>query len=177
MSKPDLSVPVRLMQAGCACGVAASVLLPWYTVSCVAYAVAAVVFGAGCLKARTARGEFGLAVRLAAATAVIFALNIPLQDTAAHMLMALAGAVAFYFCVTYAVTGLERAAGRAPSGSRRPPRIVMLFEYCAGIYALAFLAADAFPAVAGLAQWVAMAAFAVGFALVIQYLLAYAKQS
>lgn len=177
MSRSDLGLPMQLMRAGCVCGMAASILLPWYTLSCVVFAASAVVLGAAGFLARGVSSEFGMAVRLAAATAVAFGVSIPLQTTGAHMLMTLAGAVLLYFCVTYTVTGLERAAGRGPKSDRRPPRVVMLFEYCAGIYALAFLAADAFPAIEGLAHWVAMASFAVGFALLLQYLNAYAKQN
>lgn len=176
MSKPDLALPLRLMRVSCVCGMAASILLPWYTLSCALYAAAMAVLGAACLKARGVSGEFGLALKLAAATVAAFVVSIPLQATSGHMLITLAGAVLLYFAVTYAITGLERAAGRGPKSDRKPPRVVMLFEYCAGIYALAFLAADAFPAVESLAQWVAMASFAVGFLLVLQYLNAYAKQ-
>lgn len=176
MSRTDLALPLRLLRAGCACGMAASILLPWYTLSCVVFAASAAVFGVAGFLARGVGSEFGMAVKLAAATAVVFAASIPLQTTAVHMLMALAGAVLLYFCVTYMITGLERAAGRGPKSDWRPPRVVMLFEYCAGIYALAFLAADAFPSIEALARWVAMASFAVGFVVLLQYLNAYAKE-
>ena len=88
------------------------------------------------------------------------------------LLMALIGGLALYFCVTFATSAMAEALGAMPSGgTRRPPRVAILFEYCAGIYMLASLGADAFPSLSFLADIISMVSLSFGFVLVARFVM------
>ena len=54
---------------------------------------------------------------------------------------------------------------------RRPPRAAMQFEVAASLFALARLLSDMWPTLRTITDTVAMAAMAIGFALVLQFVL------
>ena len=151
-----LRQPRTVLLAGCVCGVIASIAQPWYILSCILYALTAVLFGVGCFLARGLQAEFTTALHTFGMT----------------LLMALIGGLALYFCVTFATSAMARALGAMPSGeTRRPPRVAILFEYCAGIYMLASLGADAFPSLSFLADTISMVSLGVGFVLVAKFVM------
>ena len=109
---------------------------------------------------------------MAAVTALVFIAAAALHTFGMTLLMALIGGLALYFCVTFATSAMARALGAMPSGeTRRPPRVAILFEYCAGIYMLASLGADAFPSLSFLADTISMVSLGVGFVLVAKFVM------
>lgn len=167
-----LRQPRTVLLAGCVCGVIASIAQPWYILSCILYALTAVLFGVGCFLARGLQAEFTTGWRVAAVTALVFIAAAALHTFGMTLLMALIGGLALYFCVTFATSAMAEALGAMPSGeTRRPPRVAILFEYCAGIYMLASLGADAFPSLSFLADTISMVSLGVGFALVAKFVM------
>lgn len=162
--------PRLILLIGCVCGVIASIAQPWYILSCALYAVTAALFGVGCFLARGAHTEFTAGWRTAVLTILVFLAAALLHQFDMTLLMALAGGLALYFCVTFATSALAKSLGAMPSGeTHRPPRVALLFEYCAGIYMLATLGADAFPSLGFLADVVSMASLGIGFVLVAKF--------
>ena len=171
MSEPQLNAPRMILVVGCALGVAASVTMPWFTVSCILYAVSALAMGVGCFLCRGENRNFNIVWKAAIPTIVIELLGGLLTQYNLLLLTTLMTAILFYFIMTYPVSGLAQAF-RLPqsSGPRRPPRAAMLFEYAAGVYALARLLSDFLPALNIIADLVAMVAMTVGFVAVLRFI-------
>ncbi len=85
------------------------------------------------------------------------------------LLTTLMTAILFYFIMTYSVSGLAEVFHIRGSGPRRPPRAAMLFEYAAGVYALARLLTDFLPALNLITDLIAMIAMTVGFVMVLRF--------
>ena len=85
------------------------------------------------------------------------------------LLTTLMTAILFYFIMTYSVSGLAEVLHIRGSGPRRPPRAAMLFEYAAGVYALARLLTDFLPALNLITDLIAMIAMTVGFVMVLRF--------
>lgn len=167
-----LRLPRTVLLAGCVCGIAASIAQPWYLISCGLYALAAALFGVGCFLARGIHTEFTAGWRVAVLTVLVFAAAAALHRFNMTLLMALLGGLALYFCVTFTTSAIAKSLGLMPAGeTHRPPRVALLFEYCAGIYMLATLGIDAFPSLGFLADIVSMASLGVGFVLVGKFLM------
>ena len=71
MSDPQLNKQRQILVVGCALGAAASVTMLWFTVSCLLYALAALVLGVGSFLARHAARGFDIAWKAAIPTIVI----------------------------------------------------------------------------------------------------------
>ena len=170
MSDPQLNVPRQVMVVGCLLGVAASVTMPWFTISCLLYAVSALALGIGGFLARKVHTSFGIVWKAAIPT-VIELLGGLLTQFDLVLLTTLMTAILFYFLMTYTVNGLAQVFHlRNDSGPKRPPRAAMLFEYAAGVYALARLLADFLPALNLVADLIAMVAMTVGFVVVLRFI-------
>lgn len=76
MSDPQLNVPRQVMVVGCLLGVAASVTMPWFTISCLLYAVSALALGIGGFLARKAHTSFGIVWKAAIPTVIIELLGV-----------------------------------------------------------------------------------------------------
>ncbi len=171
MSDPQLNVPRQVMVVGCLLGVAASVTMPWFTISCLLYAVSALALGIGGFLARKAHTSFGIVWKAAIPTVIIELLGGLLTQFDLVLLTTLMTAILFYFLMTYTVNGLAQVFHlRNDSGPKRPPRAAMLFEYAAGVYALARLLADFLPALNLVADLIAMVAMTVGFVVVLRFI-------
>ncbi|HJD21086.1 MAG TPA: hypothetical protein H9915_04620 [Candidatus Gemmiger faecigallinarum] len=171
MSDPQLNTPRQILVVGCALGVAASVTMPWFTVSCILYALSALAMGVGCFLARKVQTGFNIVWKAAIPTVIIELLGGLLTQYDLTLLTTLMTAILFYFIMTYAVSGLAGAFHiRTGSDPRRPPRAAMLFEYAAGVYALARLISDMLPALNLIADLIAMVAMTVGFVVVLQFI-------
>ena len=172
MSDPQLTIPRRLLAAGCALGAAASVALPWFPLSCALYALAAAAFGAGAFLARAAHENFGIVWKAAIPAALIELAGALLTQYDLTLLTTLMTAIFFYFLVTYTVSALATVFHVKPGPDpRRPPRAAMQFEVAASLFALARLLSDMWPTLRTFTDTVAMAAMAIGFALVLQFVL------
>ena len=169
MSDPQLNKQRQILVVGCALGAAASVTLQWFTVSCLLYALAALVLGAGSFLARHAARGFDIAWKAAIPTIVIELLGGLLTQYDLVLLTTLMTAILFYFIMTYSVSGLAEVLHIRGSGPRRPPRAAMLFEYAAGVYALARLLTDFLPALNLITDLIAMIAMTVGFVMVLRF--------
>lgn len=169
MSDPQLNKQRQILVVGCALGAAASVTMLWFTVSCLLYALAALVLGAGCFLARHAARGFDIAWKAAIPTIVIELLGGLLTQYDLVLLTTLMTAILFYFIMTYSVSGLAEVFHIRGSGPRRPPRAAMLFEYAAGVYALARLLTDFLPALNLITDLIAMIAMTVGFVIVLRF--------
>ena len=170
MSDPQLNKQRQILVVGCALGAAASVTMLWFTVSCLLYALAALVLGVGSFLARHAARGFDIAWKAAIPTIVIELLGGLLTQYDLVLLTTLMTAILFYFIMTYSVSGLAEVLHIRGSGPRRPPRAAMLFEYAAGVYALARLLADFLPALNLVADLIAMVAMTVGFVVVLRFI-------
>ena len=169
MSDPQLNKQRQILVVGCALGAAASVTMLWFTVSCLLYALAALVLGAGSFLARHAARAFDIAWKAAIPTIVIELLGGLLTQYDLVLLTTLMTAILFYFIMTYSVSGLAEVLHIRGSGPRRPPRAAMLFEYAAGVYALARLLTDFLPALNLITDLIAMIAMTVGFVMVLRF--------
>ena len=169
MSDPQLNKQRQILVVGCALGAAASVTMLWFTVSCLLYALAALVLGAGSFLARHAARGFDIAWKAAIPTIVIELLGGLLTQYDLVLLTTLMTAILFYFIMTYSVSGLAEVLHIRGSGPRRPPRPAMLFEYAAGVYALARLLTDFLPALNLITSLIAMIAMTVGFVMVLRF--------
>ena len=156
MSDPQLNKQRQILVVGCALGAAASVTMLWFTVSCLLYALAALVLGVGSFLARHAARGFDIAWKAAIPTIVIELLGGLLTQYDLVLLTTLMTAILFYFIMTYSVSGLAEVLHIRGSGPRRPPRAAMLFEYAAGVYALARLLTDFLPALNLITDLIAM---------------------
>ncbi len=172
MSDPQLLLPRRLLAAGCALGVAASVALPWFPLSCALYALAAAGFGAGAFLARADHENFGIVWKAAIPAVLIELAGALLTQYDLTLLTTLMTAIFFYFLITYSVNALAAVFHLKPGADpRRPPRAAMQFEVAASLFALARLLSDMWPSLHTITDTVAMAAMAIGFALVLQFVL------
>lgn len=169
MSDPQLNKQRQILVVGCALGAAASVTMLWFTVSCLLYALAALVLGVGSFLARHAARGFDIAWKAAIPTIVIELLGGLLTQYDLVLLTTLMTAILFYFIMTYSVSGLAEVFHIRGSGPRRPPRAAMLFEYAAGVYALARLLTDFLPALNLITDLIAMIAMTVGFVVVLRF--------
>ena len=169
MSDPQLNKQRQILVVGCALGAAASVTMLWFTVSCLLYALAALVLGVGSFLARPAARGFDIAWKAAIPTIVIELLGGLLTQYDLVLLTTLMTAILFYFIMTYSVSGLAEVLHIRGSGPRRPPRAAMLFEYAAGVYALARLLTDFLPALNLITDLIAMIAMTVGFVMVLRF--------
>ena len=169
MSDPQLNKQRQILVVGCALGAAASVTMLWFTVSCLLYALAALVLGVGSFLARHAARGFDIAWKAAIPTIVIELLGGLLTQYDLVLLTTLMTAILFYFIMTYSVSGLAEVFHIRGSGPRRPPRAAMLFEYAAGVYALARLLTDFLPALNLITDLIAMIAMTVGCVMVLRF--------
>ena len=169
MSDPQLNKQRQILVVGCALGAAASVTMLWFTVSCLLYALAALVLGVGSFLARHAARGFDIAWKAAIPTIVIELLGGLLTQYDLVLLTTLMTAILFYFIMTYSVSGLAEVLHIRGSGPRRPPRAAMLFEYAAGVDALARLLTDFLPALNLITDLIAMIAMTVGFVMVLRF--------
>ena len=169
MSDPQLNKQRQILVVGCALGAAASVTMLWFTVSCLLYALAALVLGVGSFLARHAARGFDIAWKAALPTIVIELLGGLLTQYDLVLLTTLMTAILFYFIMTYSVSGLAEVFHIRGSGPRRPPRAAMLFEYAAGVYARARPVAGLPPALDLITGLIAMIAMTVGFVMVLRF--------
>ena len=169
MSDPQLNKQRQILVVGCALGAAASVTMLWFTVSCLLYALAALVLGVGSFLARHAARGFDIAWKAALPTIVIELLGGLLTQYDLVLLTTLMTAILFYFIMTCSVSGLAEVLHIRGSGPRRPPRAAMLFEHAAGVYALARLLTDFLPALNLITDLIAMIAMTVGFVMVLRF--------
>ena len=171
MTDPQLATPRQIMSVGCTLGIAASVTMLWFSISCALFAASAAALGVACFLARSAHPSFGIVWKAAIPTVVIELLGALLPQYDLVLLTTLMTALLFYFIMTYTVNGLAQVFHiRSNTGPRRPPRAAMIFEYAAGVYALARLLSDFLPALNMIADLIAMIAMAVGFSVVLQFI-------
>ena len=168
---PDKLKRTRLLLGiGTGIGAVASLLLPWYAVSCWLFACSAVLFEAASFQARRQDADLNRAWKVAAPMLVFYCVSPALvrwQDGLLALPVVLVQVVLLYLTVTLAVTGLLRAGGRTGS---RPPQAVVMFEYMAGLYALLRLAADAFPQFEQIAMVLSMILLCFGFVQLVLFL-------
>ena len=169
MSDPQLNKQRQNLVVGCALGAAASVTMLWFAVSCLLYALAALVMGVGSFLARHAARGFDIAWKAAIPTIVIELLGGLVTQYALVLLTTLMTAILFYFIMTYSVSCLAEVLHIRGPGPRRPPRAAMLFGYAAGVYALARLLTDFLPALNLITDLIAMIAMTVGFVRVLRF--------
>lgn len=168
---PDKLKRTRLLLGiGTGIGVAASLVMPWYTVSCWLFACVAVLFEAASFQARRQDADLNRAWKTAAPMVVFYCVSPALanwQEGELTLILVLVQVVLLYLTVTLAVTGLLRAGGRTGA---RPPQALVMFEYMAGFYALLQLAADAFPQFEQIALVLSMILLCFGFVQLVVFL-------
>lgn len=157
--------PIRLLMAACVTGLAGSILLPWGVLNSVLFGVTALLLGLTGFLYRKDGAWLDNSWKSAILGVAAYAAGPFLAGNDLELLLALLGAISLYLTVMFAVGGLVSAIKAAQSSEpSRPPQAAIMFEYCSGVYALAYLAADAFPSVEGFALIVAMVAMGFGFA-------------
>lgn len=163
----------RVLAVGCVCGLLGSLTLPWNAASCILYALASALLGAGCLMLRKVREEYLGAAKPALGAAVAFVLGIFLDGGSLAQIPMVAGMALLYFAVAYYTNGAVLEAGLAVmrGGAPRPPKAAIRFEYAAGLFVLALLVGEMVPAILRFAQVVAMASMGVGFVQLTRFML------
>lgn len=170
MFKDEKTLP-RLLCAGCACCLAASVLWPFLLLSRLLYAAGACVLIAACTLARDQRAEFAAARKHLAAFGILMGLCAFMPSDEVAYLLTLGGAVFSYFAMTLLCAGCKALRDKRPADERQVemPPVVGHFELCAGAVALCQIASISLPGLRSAADLVAMAGYAVGFGLLLRY--------
>ena len=127
---------------------AASILQPWYLPSCLLFALTALVLGASSFLIRKYHRHLGKAWKTALVCAVVYVLMPVLEPYGFKLFLRWAACFRCTWCVMFALGGYVKAlaGGTDEEEFFRPPQAAVWFEYCACVYALAYLVADAFPA-------------------------------
>lgn len=168
----------RLLAAGSGCCLAASVLWPFPLPSRMLYAAGACVLITACSAARKKRAEFAAARKHLAAFGLLMGLCAFLPAEQVARLLTLGGAVFSYFAMTLLCAGCKalRDGRAADVRQTEMPPVVGQFELCAGVFALCQIAALSMPGLRAAADWLAMACYTVGFALLLRYFIRFGKK-
>ena len=161
MSEPtDLNT--RLLTAGAALGLAASIFWPFRLPSRLLYLAGAVLLFTACHRMRARRSEFAAARKYLAAFAVLAGLSVAISTEQIARLLQLGLAAFSYFAVTLLCAGCKAVQDGRPASERQTemPGVVGQFEVCAGVFAVCQAVALGLP---GLRSWADLAAMA-GFA-------------
>ena len=172
MSEPtDLNT--RLLTAGAALGLAASIFWPFRLPSRLLYLAGAVLLFTACHRMRARRSEFAAARKYLAAFAVLAGLSAAISTEQIARLLQLGLAAFSYFAVTLLCAGCKAVQDGRPASERQTemPGVVGQFEVCAGVFAVCQAVALGLPGLRSWADLAAMAGFAAGFGLLMNYFL------
>ena len=170
MSEPtDLNA--RLLAAGAALGLAASIFWPFRLPSRLLYLAGAALLFAACHRMRARRSEFAAARKYLAAFAVLAGLSAAISAEQIARLLQLGLAAFSYFAVTLLCAGCKAVRDGRPAAERQleMPPVVGQFEICAGVFAACQAAALGLPGLRGGADFAAMVSLAAGFGLLTNY--------